>query len=371
MSMSPPRPITVNIYASTTKLRKTRYFTITVGKYTYTFDAGTVMRFAMEPTEFARYLNANLIQTISAGTTTYDDLNVRRCTLIYLHSSDRTFGYPFSLKRKDRHGYSFTKYMLRNLKITCRRKESRRLDNALKSQNRKARFEAKLLAIVDAYMKPLSWLDDLLMYSLEHRSDKERRAIAIAIPYTWPFLIFQAYKRLQSERSDRDLGPYDEILSKSIYNSRPKKYTLNMELGQQGEASANITQKKTFSRLTVLHHLLRSGFFVECHKIRLNRVFRSIIQPSAEVRMIEVADSLWALKALHYVAYKECRHCSLGEDYLDLEAGTCPCLNKAASTIQRRWLDMYYNPERRICQARLRRDYEEYHAKMVMHTGRS
>lgn len=359
--MSPPQPITVNIYASTTQRRKTRYFTLTVGQYTYTCDAGIVIRFAMELTKFARYLDANLIETISAGTTTYTDLIIRRYAESYCF---KTVGNPFSLKRKDRHGYNFTRYMLKNLEITCERKECRRLDNALKSQNRKARFEAKLLAIVGAYMRPLSWLDDLLIYSLAHGSDKERRAIAIAIPYTWPFFIFQAYKRLQSERSDRDFGPYKEILSKSIYNSRPQKYTLNMELGQQSEASAKITQKKTFSRLTVLHHLLRSGFFVKCHKVRLS--YRPM-----SFRTIELADPTWAYDAPHYAAYQECRHCSSGQDYLDLEACTCPRLNKAASTIQRQWLDMYYNPERRICQARLRRDYEAYHAKMVMHTGRS
>ena len=299
--MSQTRQVSINVYAFDTRWKFprsliTKFFTLTVGEYTYAYDAGTIMRFTMSPAGFAQYSEAELIEEISAGTTMDEDKKISSaiesfCSLSTKRKSNYfawTGGYT---------KYGFIRFMLERLSISYGFGQWHEAVHQLRYHSRQSRSCEKLRQIV--------WAPHIAqMKSLERCYEYLRR---LSYKQDWHLLVLPCII----------LNPSAWLLCARGYlscSSRlPRKYTLcssmfdkEQTIGSLGKPfHRQFTWK--YSGASLLHRLLRSGFFAECHRTCLSR-------NDSFPKTVKFID--WKSHDPPNATYVECQDCVTGKEYI-------------------------------------------------------
>lgn len=289
--MSQTRQVSINVYAFDTRWKigrslKTKFFTLTVGEYTYAYDAGTIMRFTMSPAGFAQYSEAKLIEEISAGTTLDEDKKIG--------SAIESF-CSLSTKRKSAYfawtggytKYGFIRFMLERLSISYGFGQWLEAVHQLKYHSRKSRSCEKLRQIV--------WAPHhALMDSMFNLFDRHRWTALLVLPCVI-------------------LTPSPWLLAARHLSCSSRKYTLcssmfdkEQTIGSLGKPfHRQFTWK--YSGASLLHRLLRSGFFAECHRTCLSR-------NDSFPKTVKFID--WKSHDPPNATYVECQDCVTGKEYI-------------------------------------------------------
>ena len=288
------RQVSINVYAFDTRWKiprslKTKFFTLTVGEYTYAYDAGTIMRFTMSPAGFAQYSEAELIEEISAGRTMDEDKKISSAIESFCRlSTDReskyfawTGGYT---------KYGFIRFMLESLSISNGFGKWHKAVHQLKYHSRKSRSGEKLGQIVWA---PHNALMDSMFNLVERHLWTALLVLPCVILTPSPWLLAARHLSCSSRFSRK-------------YTLRSSKFVKEQTFGSLGKP---IHQQMTwqYSRTSLLHRLLRNGFFAQCHRTCLSR---NDIFPKT-VKTID-----WKGHNPLNATYVECQDCVTGKEFI-------------------------------------------------------